>query len=106
MRSELWIRCQRERTMEVMEAFQRYTKSGSLREIDSIELEELKLADVRLGNRDTEASFRIALRNRILELEAKNEKRYQSWVRAVGYIAAFALGVISTLVVNWLTKWA
>jgi hypothetical protein len=93
-----------QRTMEIMAAFQRYEKSGDISEVASIKLEELRHTDVRLGNRDIDAGFRIALRNRIRELESLSEKKYQSWVRAVGYIVAFALSVLSTMVVNWLGK--
>lgn len=93
-----------QRTMEIMAAFQRYEKSGDIGEVASIKLEELRHADVRLGNRDIDSGFRIAIRNRIKEIESVGEKKYQSWVRAVGYIVAFALGVISTVVVNWLGK--
>lgn len=95
-----------QKTMEIMAVFQRYEKSGDISEVASIKLEELRHADVRLGNRDIDAGFRIALRSRVRELESLSEKKYQSWVRALGYIVTFALGALSTIVVNWLGKWA
>lgn len=90
--------------MEVVTAFQRYDKSGAISEIVLIKLEELRRTDVRLGNRDVNSGFRIALRNRIRDLEAISDKQHQSLVRTVGYIVAFTIGVLSTLVVNWLGK--
>ena len=90
--------------MEVVTAFQRYDKSGAISEIVLIKLEELRRTDVRLGNRDVNSGFRIALLNRIRDLEAISDKQHQSLVRTVGYIVAFTIGVLSTLVVNWLGK--
>ena len=90
--------------MEVVTAFQRYDKSRAISEIVLIKLEELRRTDVRLGNRDVNSGFRIALLNRIRDLEAISDKQHQSLVRTVGYIVAFTIGVLSTLVVNWLGK--
>lgn len=93
-----------QQTMEVMAAFQRYVKSQDLSEVEGYSLKDLLHADESLGNRDINASFRIALRNRIKALEDKNEKNYQSIVRAFSYVVAFAAGVLTTLLADWLTK--
>jgi len=90
--------------LEVMSAFQRYVKSRDLAEIEHYTLENLLHADESLGDRDISASFRIALRNRIQEIQGKVEKNYQSWVRVVGYVVAFVVGVLATLLEGWLTK--
>jgi len=93
-------------TAEVMAAFQRYIKSGDPAEIEAFGLAELRLADTRLGNRDIGADFRLAIQNRIADIEAASEKTYQSKVRVIGYVVAFAIGVLSTLLVQWITKYA
>lgn len=93
-------------TFELMSAFQRYIKTGNHAEIEAFSLAELRLADTRLGNRDVGADFRLAIQRRITDLEANSEKTYQSKVRTIGYIVAFAIGVLSTLLVQWITKYA
>jgi hypothetical protein len=70
-------------TLEVMASFQRYIRSNDLSEVQRYSLEELRHADESLGHRDISADFRIALRNRMRDIEGKNEKIYQSLVRAL-----------------------
>jgi hypothetical protein len=93
-----------QQTLEVMAAFQRYVKSRALSEIASYTLEDLRRADEVLGHRDINADFRIALRNRMKEIEGKGERKYQSWVRTIGYVVAFAAGVLATLLAAWLGR--
>lgn len=88
--------------LEVMSRFQRYIKSRDLAEIERYSLENLLHADESLGDRDVNADFRIALRNRIQDIQNKDEKNYQSWVRVVGYVVAFVAGVLATLFAGWL----
>jgi len=90
--------------LEVMSAFQRYVKSRDLAEIEHYSLEDLLHADESLGDRDVNDAFRKALLNRIKVIENKDEKNYQSWVRAVGYVVAFVAGVLATLLADWLAK--
>ena len=66
-------------------------------------LSELRDADAMLGNRDVEADFRIAMRNRIRELEEKASREKDSYVRVVGYVVSFCLGVLATVVAIWIT---
>ena len=82
--------------LEVMSGFQRYIKSRDLAVIERYSLEDLRHADESLGDRDVNADFRIALRNRIQDIQNKDEKNYQSWVRVVGYRVAFVAGVLAT----------
>jgi len=93
-----------QQTLEVMAAFQRYVKSRALSEIAIYSLEDLRRADEVLGHRDSNADFRIALRNRIKEIDEKVERKYQSWVRSLGYVVVFAAGVLATLLAGWLVR--
>ena len=90
--------------LEVMSAFQRFVKSRKFAEIEHYSLEDLLHADESLGDRDVNASFRIALRNRIQDIQNNDEKNYQSWVRVVGYVVAFVAGVLATLLAGWFDK--
>ena len=93
-----------QQTIEIMAAFQQHVKSQYLSEISRYTLHDLKRADEVLGSRDLNDSFRIALRNRIKELEGQGEKKYQSHVRVIGYIVMFVLGVLATRLADWLVK--
>lgn len=90
--------------MEVVAAFQRFVKTQTPEEIDKYTLADLQQVDAALGNRDLNAGFRIAMRQRIADMQTSGERKYQSWVRIVGYAVAFAVGVLVTLVAQWLTK--
>jgi len=92
--------------LEVMSTFQRYVKSRDLAEIACYTLTNLLHADESLGDRDVNADFRIALRNRIKDIQNNDEKNYQSWVRVVGYVVAFFAGVLATLLADWIAKQA
>lgn len=72
-------------------------------EIEGITLRELRDADAMHGNRDLEADFRIAMRNRIRELEEKAARERESYIRVVGYVVSFSLGVLATMVAIWIT---
>jgi len=90
--------------MEVVAAFQRFVKTQTLGEIDKYNLADLQQVDAALGNRDLNAGFRIAMRQRIADMQMSGERKHQSWVRIVGYAVAFAVGVLATLTAQWLTK--
>ena len=90
--------------MEVVAAFQRFVKSQTPGEIDKYTLAELLQVDAVLGSRDLNAGFRIAMRQRNANMQTSDERKYQSGVRIVGYVVAFAVGVLATLVAQWLIK--
>lgn len=80
------MRISDQRKNEIIRVFQVSFKRDNSEEIASIGLEELKQADEMLGDRDLNAGFRLALRNRIETLKdssTKAEQRsYDSKVRA------------------------
>ena len=94
-----------QRKQEIVAAFQRSFKRDNNEEIVAIDLVELKQADEMLGNRDLNAGFRIALQNRIKELESfenrKEQRRYESKIRAWN----LATGILIGLVIAGLAKW-
>lgn len=90
--------------MEVVAAFQRFVKTQTPGEIDKYTLADLRRVDAALGDRDLNAGFRITIRQRIADMQTSDERRYQSWVRIVGYVVAFAVGVLVTFIAQWLTK--
>jgi len=91
------------RANETMAAFQRYLSTNDRSEIEVLSLEVLRSADEQYGQRDLNAGFRIALLNRIKEIEEDSQRQHQSKIRALGYVVTFALGVLVTLAVSYLT---
>jgi hypothetical protein len=59
---------------EIAAAFQRYYKHGGEIEIKHYSLEELHHVDQKLGSRDPHTGFRLALKDRIRELERQQAK--------------------------------
>lgn len=92
-----------QRKQEVVRTLQVSFKRDNAKEIAMLTLSELRDTDAMLGDRDLNAGFRIALRNRMKELEDREAKRHESHVRVVGYVVSFCLGVLATLVTVWLT---
>lgn len=90
--------------LAVVAAFQRWTKGADSAEIEGMSLDSVRKADVALGGRDINASFRLAMKRRIGELEAKENSRHQSVLRAVAYVVTFALGVLSAVVAELIMK--
>lgn len=89
---------------KIMAAFQRYLTSDDRTEINIFSLTELRSANEQYGHRDLNAGFRIALLNRIKELEEKREDRRALSIRSTGYGLAFVIAVCSGLVVFYLTR--
>jgi len=92
--------------MKIVAAFQRYNENSTEAEIEGYSLEELRRVNQQLGNRDTNADYRLTLKDRISELEKLGEKlserKYESKIRAwqlfVEIIAALVIaGLIKLL---------
>jgi len=82
------------RADEIVAAFQRYLTTDEKSEISSFKLNELKSADEQYGDRDVNANFRIALRNRINELNECKEQRRQRFMQGITVaLSLIALGV-------------
>ena len=64
-----------QRRREITAAFDRSLKQDNKEEIEQLILSELRDADAMLGDRDINAGYRIAMRNRISDLEAEENER-------------------------------
>ncbi|MDA3970830.1 MAG: hypothetical protein PF442_05740 [Desulfobulbaceae bacterium] len=92
LRKETWI---------VIKEFQKYVK-GEDSIADSFSLEEIRKADEEIGVRDENQGFRLAMRNRIQDLEeasetkkSKTEQSYiRTWVLITGILGAILTGII------------
>ena len=84
-------------TLSLIAAFQRLAKTGDPTETNAYDLATLQRLDIALGNRDLDAAYRLALRDRISAVESKNAEKRQSTIRVVGYVVAFALAVLATI---------
>lgn len=82
-----------ERVQEIRRAFARYAKRApGPADVEQFTLEELRSADIQLGEWGEGMAFRLALRNRIQDLErAKGTWRF--WL---GISLGFIGGVIAT----------
>jgi len=100
------MRISDQRKHEIVSAFQRSFKRDNKDEIGSIDLAELSQADEMLGNRDLNAGFRLAMRNRTKELKAaasKDEQRtYESRVRAWTLIPGILIGLVIAGLAEWI----
>ena len=90
------------RTNEIVAAFQRYLTSNDTSEIDAFSLQELRSADEQLGERDVNAGFRIAIKNKISDLKLKETRKYECKIRAMNLLIGILIGFIITGTVSWL----
>ncbi len=65
-------------THEIVAAFQRYTKTRDETEVDTFSLTELRLANEQLGHRDVRAAHRLAIQNRIGQLEEQDRLQHEN----------------------------
>ncbi len=90
-----------QRRREIAAAFGRSLKQDNTEEIEQFGISELRDADAMLGDRDLNAGYRIALRNRISHLETEENRRAASEYRALNYL----MGVATVLLVAALAAW-
>ncbi len=90
-----------QRKSEIVAAFQQSFKRDNSEEIESIGLSELRDADAMLGDRDLDAGFRIAMRNRISDLELVGQRKHESRIRTSNYV----MGIITGLLIAGAAKW-
>ena len=97
-----------QRKMEIVAIFQASIKRDNKSAIEELALAELRDADEMLGDRDINAGFRIALRNRIRDLETQaqlsEQRRHESHIRAWNLAVGIAAGVLITLLGTWITR--
>ncbi|MDA0681479.1 MAG: hypothetical protein O3A13_11505 [Proteobacteria bacterium] len=77
------------RANEIVAMFQKRLNTGDDSEIAALSIEDIQSADEQLGDRDVEAGFRIAMRNRIAAMQAKEQ-------RAWDVLKGIAIGVVVT----------
>lgn len=82
------------RANEIVSAFQRYQTSNDRTEINAISMAELRMTDEQLGQRDVGAGFRIAILNRIRELDDGDRRRHESKIRAWNLVAGIVVGLL------------
>ena len=87
-----------QRKDEICSAFQRSIKHGSSEETESISLEELQQADVKLRKRDIKASYRRAMKKRIEKLETekslKEQREHDSKIRVRKWAMSILIGLV------------
>ena len=82
-----------EKTRQIVSAFN--TKNED--EISNYTIEDLREAVVDLGWRNE--GDKRAIQYRIDELDKTNDRQYQSYTRAISYIATLAIGVLAGYIV-------
>jgi hypothetical protein len=92
------------RANEIVATFQRYLSTNDTSETDNFSLKELRSADEQLGQRDVGANFRIAIKNRISELELNETRKHESKIRAWNLLTGILIGVVVMGLGAWLFK--
>lgn len=88
------------RANEIATAFQRYLASNNRSEIELFSLDELRSTNEQLGQRDVGEGYRIAILNRIKDIEENEHRRHESKIRAWNLV----VGVLVGLLIAALTK--
>jgi hypothetical protein len=100
------MRISDQRKQEIVAIFQRALKPDNKEEIESIGLVELKQADEMMGNRDIYAGFRLAMQNRIKEIESSESKieqrQHESKIRAWNLVTGILIGLVIAGIAKWL----
>ena len=93
-----------QRKAEIVSIFQASFKRDNSADVERLTLAELRDTDEMLADRDLNAGFRLALRNRIKHLEEKQGQRRESHIRAWDVAVGVLAGILITVVATWLTK--
>ncbi|MCH8248897.1 MAG: hypothetical protein IH913_04760 [Proteobacteria bacterium] len=83
-----------EKKREILAAFAASLKRDNSAQIESYSLSELRDADAMLGDRDVNADYRLALQNRIADLEKGVDRKHESKVRAWHLVTALIIGLV------------
>ena len=79
---------------EIVAAFGADLKRDNSAQIKSYSLSELRDTDAMLADRDLNAGFRIALQNRIGDLEKGDDRKHESKVRALNLVTGIIIGLV------------
>ena len=85
---------------EILAAFQASLKRDNSEQVESYSLSELRDADAMLGDRDVNANYRLALQNRIADMEKVDDRKHENKVSA----RTLVIGAIIALVIAGLAK--
>lgn len=91
-----------DRKQEIVAVFQQSFKRDNSADIEAIRIDELRDVIAMLGPSDLNAGYRIAVQNRIGELDQQEQRKHESKIRAwnlvVGIIAGLAIaGLVKLL---------
>lgn len=78
---------------ELVRMFQRYLASSDPREIDNLDAQELAVAEARLSIRGTNPTFLAVMKIQIAKLEQKENRRYESKIRAWNLVTGLLVGL-------------
>lgn len=90
--------------MKVMSDFQKYLISRDISQIEGYSLVELRHADAAFGNLDINGGYRIALRNRIKDLESELDLIRQNNSQRYLILISFVIGVATAVIAQWIIK--
>jgi hypothetical protein len=102
------MRITEKRKQEIVQAFQASFKRDNAPDIEAIPLVEMRQADEMIGDRDLNSGYRIALRNKIREIEEKeqqsSQRTYENKIRAWNLFVGIIAGVVIAVIGDWLTN--
>jgi len=94
------MRISDQRKQEIVRTFEQTFKYmlEAEEQVETFSLSELRQTDEMLGNRDTESGFRIAIRNRINQLENEEsiseQRSHESKIRIWNLITGILIGLV------------
>jgi len=88
-------------TWIVINEFQKHLK-GKDSIVEKFSLEEIRKADENMGARDESKSFRLAMKNRIQELQQTAERKRQSHIRAWVLFTTVLVGLLVGAILKWM----
>lgn len=89
------------RTLEIVGIFQKALKNSNYTEVNKLNQKELTATDVDLGARDKNSPYRLAIRQRINEMNKNDAERVAGnrhnsilWISIIGIIATIVIALI------------
>lgn len=90
-----------ERTMEIFALFQKAVKSNDYSEVSTLSYEEINQADIDMGARDLNSPARMAMKQRMEEIE-KKERELMSAAKHREKKIMWAIGILAALIITWI----
>lgn len=89
-----------QKAQEITSAFQRYVNGNHINEISSFTISDIRLAISYLGQRDVNAGFRLAMQDRIKDLELIDQRRHESKLRAWNLVVGIIGGILISIIAS------